>query len=165
MPASWRVWRIDSQALLHFRKALEIYEKLASDAPADLIPRFRVATCRAGMAGMQARLGEIDPALEECRKAIALLQEITEDATNMKQTFNRAEVYEYLGYAYRSLAISPKVSATESRQHMSVARDMFRQTLNILDDSRSRGATWAVDEEWAKDIADEIAKCDTALGK
>jgi eukaryotic-like serine/threonine-protein kinase len=154
-----------SQALLHFSKALEVFEKLGSDAPADLITRFRGATCRAGVAGMQARLGEIDPAFQECRKAVALLQGITEDATNVQHRMNRAEAYEYLGYAYLALAASPKVSASESKQHTSAARDMFRQTLNILDDTRSRGADLGVDEEWAKEIAGEIAKCDTALDK
>jgi tetratricopeptide (TPR) repeat protein len=154
-----------SQALLHFRKALEIFEKLASDAPADLVTRFRAATCRAGIATMQTRLGEVDPALEQCRKAIALLEGITEDQTNMKHRFHRAEVHEFVGYAYLELAASPKVSASESRQHMSAARNMFQKALTILDDSRSRGEDLGVDEGWAKSIAGEIAKCDTALGK
>ena len=114
---------------------------------------------------MQARLGEVDPALEECRKAIALLQGITEDATNVHHRYNRAEAHEYLGYAYVALAASPKASASESRQHMSAARDMFRQTLNILDDLRRSQGDLGGDEQWAKEIAAEIAKCDAALGK
>jgi tetratricopeptide (TPR) repeat protein/tRNA A-37 threonylcarbamoyl transferase component Bud32 len=154
-----------SQALLHFSKALEIFEKLASDAPADLVTRFRAATCRAGIATMQTRLGEVDPALEQCRKAIALLEGITEDQTNMKHRFHRAEVHEFVGYAYLELAASPKVSASESRQHTNAARDMFQKALNILDDSRSRGEDLGLDEGWAKSISGEIAKCNTALGK
>ncbi|HMJ07301.1 MAG TPA: protein kinase [Chthoniobacterales bacterium] len=153
------------QGLLHFTKALEIFEKLGSDAPADLITRFRGATCRAGVAGMHARLGEVEPALQQCRKAAALLEGITEDPANMQHRFNRAEANEYLGYAYLALAASPKASASESRQHMSAARDMFRQTLNILDDSRRRGGEFGVDEKWATTIAGEIAKCDTALAR
>src|SRR6202011_3691992 len=66
----------NSQALLHFSKAMESYEKMVKDAPADLISQFLIATCHAGMARMQARLGEIDPALEECTRATALLREI-----------------------------------------------------------------------------------------
>jgi eukaryotic-like serine/threonine-protein kinase len=151
----------NSQALLHFSKALESYEKVVTDAPADLISRFLVATCHGGVARMQARLGEVDPALEECRKAIALLHEITGDKD---RHIGRAQAYEYLGYAYAALAASPKASASETRQRMSAARDMFRQTLNILDDLRSRGALGG-NEQWAKEIAGEIAKCDTALGR
>jgi tetratricopeptide (TPR) repeat protein len=155
----------NSEALLHFRKALEISEKLVSDAPADLTSRLRVATCRAGVAGMQARLGEVETTLQECRKTIALLREITEDATNAHQRFKRAEAYEYLGYAYLALAASPKASASETRQRMSAARDMFQQSLNVLEDLRSRGTMEANSEDWARDIASEMAKCDTALGR
>jgi tetratricopeptide (TPR) repeat protein len=153
----------NSQALLHFGKALESYEKVATDAPADLVSRFLVATCRAGLARMQARLGEVDAALEECRKTIALLQEITGDVTNLR--LGRAQASEFLGYAYVALAASPKASADETRQRMSTARDMFRQSLNILEDLHSQGTLEASNEDWAKEIAGEIAKCDTALGR
>ena len=98
---------------------------------------------------MQARLGEVDLALEECRKAIALLQEITGDGTQPAPNL-RAETYEYLGYAYAALAASPKASASESRQHMSAARDQFRQTLNSST-TCAIGASWRRNEEWAKD--------------
>jgi hypothetical protein len=114
---------------------------------------------------MRARLGDVDPALEECRKTIALLREITEDATNAHQRFKRAEAYEYLGYAYLALSALPAASASETRERMSAARDMFRQSLNVLDDLRSRGAMDANSEAWARNIAGEIAKCDTALAK
>jgi hypothetical protein len=154
-----------SQSLLHFSKALGIFEKLAADAPADLTSRFRGATCRAGIAGMQARLGEVGPALQECRKAIALLQGITEDATNAGHRYNRAEAHQYLGYAYLALSGSAKTPAGEKREHLISARDMFRQTLDILDDLRRSHGDLGVDEPWAKDIAGEIAKCDAALAK
>jgi tetratricopeptide (TPR) repeat protein len=151
------------QALLHFSKALESTEKVVMGAPEDLYSRFLVATCHAGVARMQARLGEVDLALEECRKAIALLQEITGDKPGH---LSRAEGYEYLGYAYAALAASPKASASERRQHMSAARDLFRQALNVFDDARrSAGGLGAHDEEDAKEIAGEIAKCHTALAR
>ncbi len=155
----------DSQALLHFRKALEAYQQVVTDAPTDLISRFLVATCRGGVAQSQARLGEVDPALQECGKAIALLGEITEDATNARQRLNRAQAYENLGSAYLDVATSPKASTSETTQRMSAARDMYRESLNVLDDLRSRGILNAADEVWAKDIAGQLAKCDTALGK
>jgi tetratricopeptide (TPR) repeat protein/tRNA A-37 threonylcarbamoyl transferase component Bud32 len=152
----------NSQALLHFSKALESYERVVMGAPADLYSRFMVAIGHAGVARMQARLGEVDLALEECRKAIALLQEITGDKPG---NLARAEGYEYLGYAYAALAASPKASASESRQHLSAARDLFRQALNIFDDSRKIAGGLGVNEVYAKAIAVEIAKCDAALGK
>jgi hypothetical protein len=114
---------------------------------------------------MHARLGEIDPALQECRQATALLEQIREDPTHARQRYNRVQAYEYLGYAYVAMAESPKASVDESRQRTNAARDSFRQALNVLDDLRSRGMTAAAEEEWARNIAAELAKCDTALGK
>jgi tetratricopeptide (TPR) repeat protein len=155
----------NSEALSHFRKAREIYEKVASDAPEDLTSRFRVITYGAGVAGMQARLGQIEPALQECRLAVVLLREIREDATNTMQRFHRAEAYEYLAYAFNALAASSKASTGESRQYRNTAREMFQEALNVLEDVRSRGALDPASAEWATTIAAEIAKCDAALEK
>jgi tetratricopeptide (TPR) repeat protein len=151
----------NAQALLHFSKALESYEKVVADAPADLISQFLVATCHGGVARMRARLGQVDPALEECRKGIAVLQEIAGGKTGH---LGRGQAYEYLGYAYLDLAASPKASPNEKRERMTAARDMFHQTLNIMDAARSRGPLGG-NEPWAREIAGEIAKCDAALGK
>ncbi len=103
----------DGQALVHFRQALENYLKVVADAPADIISQFLVAACHGGVARMQARLGDLHPALEECGKAHHLLQEITADKT---PNMGRAQACEYLGYAYVALAASPKVSASENQR-------------------------------------------------
>ncbi len=150
----------NSQSLLHYKKALEGYQKLVTEAPGGFVARFLLATCYAGVARMEARLGEVEPALEECRKANALLQEITGAPNHL----GRAQAHRYLGYAYVALAASPKASIGESRQRTSTARDMFRQAQDIMDGARGESGL-GVDEEWAKEIAGEIAKCDTALEK
>ena len=155
----------NSAALFHFTKAREISEKVAADAPADVRMRFQVASYSAGIAGMQARLGHVEAALEECAKAIALLDKISEDQTNADHRIMRAEVYEYLGYAYVALAESTTVAAGDIKQHMSAARDQFQKSLNVLDDLRSRGSLDPANDNWTKEIVGEVAKCDAALGK
>ncbi len=152
----------NSQALLHYGKALECYEKVVTDTPGDLFSRFMVVTCHAGVSRMQARLGEIGSALEEARKAVALLQDMSGGKAGH---LGRAQACNYLGYAYLALAASPNTSPAETAQRTRAARDMFQQALNILDDARRRSGSLGANEEWAKDIAAEIAKCDTALGK
>ena len=151
-----------SEALRHFRDALEGYTKVVTGAPTDLISRFLVATCHGGVARMQARLGEVDPALEECGKAIALLQEITGDPPGH---IGRAQAHEYLGFAYFALAASPKTSASQARERMSTAREMFRRVESILMEKRQQAGSLGVNEAWAKEIAAEIAKCDAALAR
>ena len=69
------------------------------------------------------------------------------------------------GCAYLALGGSAKSAASENRQRTSSAREMFRQALKVIDDSRRRHGPLGSNEEWAKEIADEIAKCDAALGR
>ena len=154
-----------SQALLYFGKALEAYQKVVTDAPADLISRFLIATCRAGAGAMHARLGELGPARKECDQATVLLEEIKEDRANSHQRSNRVQAYEYLGYAYFALAESPEMPADERPQHMRAAREMFQSGLQVLDDMRDRDIFDSADEDYVKVFAGEIAKCDAALAK
>lgn len=150
------------QALPHFRKASEGYERVATDAPADLISRFLVVTCRAGLARMQARVGEIEPALEGCSQAVQTLQKITGDKT---PHLGRAQALEYLGHAYVALAKAPNTSASDARQRTSTARDIFLQALSILEEMRRQQGGLGGNEKWAAEIAGEIAKCEATLSR
>jgi serine/threonine protein kinase len=150
-----------SEALRHFRQASEGYQRVIKDAPEDLSSRFFAATCRAGVARMQACLGEIDRALEECDNVISFLRETSGDQPGH---LGKAQVHEYLGYAYVALAASPRASADASRKYMSAAREMFRQSESIIDEARRREGDLGQNENWAREIAAEIAKCDAALG-
>ena len=153
------------EALSHFSKARDIFAKIAADAPADLASRFRVATCGAGIGAMQARVGELEPALKECRRSRDLLREISEDPANTQHRSLRAEAHQYLGYAYEAVAAVPQASAPERVRHMTAARDMFRESLNVLEDLRSRGALDPATADWAKELAGEVAKCEAALAE
>ncbi len=151
-----------SEALRHFRQANESYQRVIKDAPEDLSSRFYAATCRAGVARMQACLGEIEPALEECDNVIAFLRETSGDQPGH---LGKAQAHEYLGYAYVALAASPQASADASRKYTTAAREMFRQSQSIIDEARRRDGDLGQNENWAREIAAEIAKCDAALKK
>jgi hypothetical protein len=114
---------------------------------------------------MLARLGQIDSALQECRRAEALFAEIAEDPTNTQHRSLRAQGYEFLGYAYEALAAAAGASAADARQRTSAARKMFQQALEVLNDLRARGLLAAADEQWRKSVLGEVAKCDAALAK
>lgn len=155
----------NSEALLHFSKAFEGFEKIVASAPGDLLSRLRLASCAAGAAGMKARLGDIDGAQQECSRSIALLDQIKEDPANVRDRSFRAEAYEYLGYAYNALAAATQNSPDQFKRHTKSARDMFQQSVDILEDFRRRGLLNPADTKWAGNIAGEIAKCDEALKK
>jgi tetratricopeptide (TPR) repeat protein len=150
-------------ALLHFRRALELYDRIVEDAPSDLTARFRAIACRAGAAGMAARLGDMDSTAEDCTRALASLDQITTDWANGGQCENKAQGYQFVGYAYRAAADSSKNSLPEQVRYRRLARHTLQRTADILTTLRDRGQLPIADELWAKNIRDEIAKCDAAL--
>jgi serine/threonine protein kinase len=143
----------NAQALSHFRNAAENYERLPSDTNA----RLNSAICRAGAARIQARLGQIAPALNECPKVFALFREISTPSRDL------AEAYEYLGHVHQTLAASPKISASEKREQMSTARDMFQQALNVLNAWRKQHMFSPDEESYVRNLTDEMTKCETVL--
>ena len=156
----------NSQALLYYRNSAAHLDKLSND-PAGLSSDFRLkaVTAGAGAARMRARLGEMDVALGECNRLAAELGEILDDPTNLHSRSYRAEAFQCLGYAFRDIAAASQGSAVETRQYISAARDMFRQSMEVFDDIRSRGSLDPNDGLTAKSVAEEIAKCETALAQ
>ena len=153
----------NSQALMYYRKSLQMYEKLAADAPEDLTERFRLAISGAGVARIQSRIGDRTSALEKCRKTIALLGEMAEDPTNASHRSMRAQAYTYLGDAYVALATSREASQAEITQHWNAGRDMYRRSLGVWEEMRSRGILSVTDAGKPEEVARQIAKCDAFL--
>jgi tetratricopeptide (TPR) repeat protein len=152
----------NTQALQYYRRSTQVYENAAAKAPDDLTVHLCVAICRAATGTIQARLGEQTAALVECQKAIALLSQILEEPANANHRSLKAQAYQYLGEAYTSLARSKDLPPAETAQQWSAARDIFRQSLRIYADMRSRGILSAPDARRLDQVVGEIAKCDAA---
>ena len=156
----------NSQALLYYGKSAAHLEKLSKN-PAGLSSdlRLKAVTAGAGAARMRARLGEMDVALGECGRLATQLDEIPDDPANLHSRSYRAEAYQCLGYAYRDIAAASRASASETRQYISAARDMLRQSMDVFDDIRTRGSLDPGDVVTARSVAEEIAKCEAALAQ
>jgi non-specific serine/threonine protein kinase/serine/threonine-protein kinase len=154
----------NSQALLYYSKSAEHLDKPSSDAAQPYLgSSLKAVTAHAGVAGMRARMGDLDFALGEASRLTTQLREIPDDPENVHFRSFRAEACEYLGYAYRDIAAASTAPASQTREYISLARDMFRESMTIFDDLRSRGGLEPTDEVEAKSVAGEIAKCDAAL--
>jgi hypothetical protein len=112
---------------------------------------------------MQAKLGERTTALEECSKALSLLNDTPDNPTDAALRMTRAEAYTYVGNAYAALAVSEKVPAGEKRSHWRSARDIYQRSVDIYLDLRRRGIS--THEDASDKVMGEIAKCDAALGR
>jgi tetratricopeptide (TPR) repeat protein len=155
----------NSQALSNYEKSGQIYEKTSAKARENLWERLQLAISRAGVGKMQARLGKIASAVEECRKTISLLEETTENPTNRIHRSLKAQAYQYLGEAYVALATFGNVPSADISQHWTIARDMFQRSSGIYQDMRTRGILSVPDAHQLDEVTSEVAKCDAALRK
>ena len=152
------------QALSHYSKALALYEKVSTVAPHIWRLRYRAIFARAGIANVQAKLGQRRTALAECSKVLALLNEIPENPASRLQSGARALIDIHLAWAYAALAGTKDVPTTEQQEHWHSARDMYARSLEIWQDMQKHGILTGEYTAKPEEVTREIAKCDAALG-
>jgi tetratricopeptide (TPR) repeat protein len=154
-----------SQALPHYRRALEMYEKSAAADPRNLAVPLSVIRARGKLGAAHARLGNIELARKECRKAADLLQATVDDPINVEQRRVRALAYGDVAEAYAVLAADKRAPQHLTAEHWRAARDMYQRSLDIMQDLRDRGILGADEIPDLERVAGKIAECDKALGK
>jgi len=115
-----------------------MWEKGSADAPEDVYVRYGLIIARASIGHMQAKLGKRAAAIEECSKALSLLNEMPDDPKNTVMRTARAEAYRFVGNAYTALASSDTVPADERQTSSRSARDMYQRSLDIYLDMQRR---------------------------
>jgi tetratricopeptide (TPR) repeat protein len=154
-----------AQALPYHVKALAMLEKLAADAPEDLVIRYRMIITRSTAAEVHAKLGNRREASAECSTAVTQLNEIAEDPTNSALSDFRGLACLHLADAYVALATSDKLSASDQQKHWRAAHDLYQRSLNIWQDMQRRGILTADDADKPDEVTRGIAKCDAALAR
>ena len=152
------------QALSHYSKALALYEKVSTVAPHIWRLRYRAIFARAGIANVQAKLGQRRTALAGCSKVLALLNEIPENPASRLQSGARALIDIHLAWAYAALAGTKDVPTTEQQEHWHSARYMYARSLEIWQDMQKHGILTGEYTAKPEEVTREIAKCDAALG-
>jgi tetratricopeptide (TPR) repeat protein len=148
-----------AQALPHYRRALEIYGKAAADSQ-DLGLPIRVVTTQASVAKTYAKLGDASQARNECRKAIDLLQTTRDDPSDVSQRRLRVVIYGVLGDAYAVLAADKKSPSGLVPENWRAAGQMYRRSLNLMEDLRNRGVLDAEEIPEIEKTGRKIAECD-----
>jgi tetratricopeptide (TPR) repeat protein len=147
------------QALRHYRRALEIYRKAAADSQELGLP-IRVVTTQACVAKTYAKLGDASQARSECRKAIDLLQTTRDDPSDVSQRRLRVVIYGVLGDAYAMLAADKKSPSDLVPENWRAAGQMYRRSLNLMEDLRKRGILDAEEIPEIENTGRKIAECD-----
>jgi tetratricopeptide (TPR) repeat protein len=152
-----------SQAVPYYRRALEIYETTAAADSQDLNMRLNAIRARAKLATAHAKLGNLEPAREECRKTADLLEATVDDPANADLRRSRVLAYGDLGEAHAILAAHKRTPRHLTNQYWRRARDMYQRSLNIMKELRDRGILDAEEIPEIEKTIGKIAECDTAL--
>jgi tetratricopeptide (TPR) repeat protein len=152
-----------AKALLYYRRALSLYEKVWSVAPRIWRVHYRAVFSRAGIAKMQANLGNKAIALGECSKVSALLNEIPEVPESRLQSGARAQINMHLAKVYATLATSRIMTGAEQRKYWRTARNIYARSLEIWQEMETRGILTGEYAAKPREVAREIARCDSFL--
>ena len=153
----------DIEALRHFRNNLTTRQSLLADDPENLTYQYGLCLAEAEVAHMEAKAGNLDLALEQCRKSTGRLEAAVDDPTSTYYRGLRARTYGYIGDAYAAVASAAATPADQAREHWRTARMMYERSLHIWQDLRTRGILAGDDATKPEELARQIARCNAAL--
>jgi tetratricopeptide (TPR) repeat protein len=151
-----------AEALEHYRRSAEEFDRTPRE---DLGGRLRLVLSHAGIARMEARLGNRSAALASADRAVMIVSETADDPADAAQRGTRAQAYGYLAEAHAALAVSRHTPPGEVRRHWSAARDLFQRSGDIWQDMRRRRILTAIDARKPEAVAREVARCDAMLAR
>jgi hypothetical protein len=138
---------------------------MAAADPQHLSAQYKWILAGAEVAHTEAKLGNKNAALEECRTSIERLERAVDDPTNAYLRGLRARAYGYIGQAYSELAAFPATPSPEAKAHWTAARTMYQLSLDVWRDLSNRGLLANDDAAKPDELASQIAGCDAALGR
>ena len=153
----------DAEALRHFRNNLTTRQSLLADDPENLTHQYGLCLAEAEVAHMEAKAGNLEPALEQCRKSTDRLEAAVDDPTSTYYRGLRARSYGYIGDAYAAVASAAATPADQAQKHWRTARMMYERSLHIWQDLRTRGILAGDDATKPEELTRQIARCKAAL--
>jgi non-specific serine/threonine protein kinase/serine/threonine-protein kinase len=151
-----------AEALLDYRRSADQWQYLRAhtrDAGIDL----ELAVTGAGVARMQASLGNGSAAVEAARRAEILIEKVPDDPANPFKRWTRARTYEYTAQAYVTLATRHGASRPESRPHWAAACRILQRSLDLWLDMQRRGMLTGSDRSNPDDVARRLDRCKARL--
>ena len=151
------------EALANYRKCLDLRGEDVKADPSNLWKRASLIEAHAKTAKTLAKMPEPDAALAMCRETLSLMEKTPVEPTNAAVRGFFADTYVDLAEAYSALASGNDGAATNRKEQRQIACDMYRRSLEILNDMRNRAILSAADAAKPEAITRKISECDSAL--
>jgi tetratricopeptide (TPR) repeat protein/tRNA A-37 threonylcarbamoyl transferase component Bud32 len=152
------------EALTHYEKSRVLRQADATGDPANLWKRSCLIESNAKLALARARVGEEAASTEARRRALALIQDTDVEPRNAIIRGFLAQTYAELGEACARLAEDRRIDASRRADHWREATDLYRKSADIWSDMESLGIVSPIDAEKPARVAQELARCEAALG-
>ncbi|MBA2731299.1 MAG: hypothetical protein H0U54_00240 [Acidobacteria bacterium] len=133
--------------------------------PANLWKRASLIEANVKISKMLGKSGDRAASLTQCDKTINMMEKTEVEPTNAVIRAFFAESYADLGEAYSTAASDNRTPADERQDQWRAACDMYRRSLDILQDMLNRGILSSGDTGKLEMVAREIAKCDSLMRK
>jgi serine/threonine protein kinase len=158
---------LQTQALVHFRQALEGYLKLSKADAHDVLARRYLGKCYVGIAAALAATGKPAEGIENAHKALRIFDALSaaDHGDNLFKPVDLAYARSTLADAYLLLASTAGLNASAKVEDLQQARNWYQQSLETWKAIERRASLGRFDAQQAAEIARRIAMCDTALAK
>jgi non-specific serine/threonine protein kinase/serine/threonine-protein kinase len=150
------------RALTNSRKALRIFGELASADPTNSLARVNLGLAESGVAKIFIQQNKIDEAMSHLRQAIAVFESIKGESRY--EIEGQGDAYSTLAAIYVSFADHDQ-SARKKTEHLHEARGWYQKSLGALRQGLIITPSDTMMRTKSELIAQELAKCDDALGK
>jgi len=152
-------------AVPYYQRAVEVLERGAATGQQDLATALKLSQVLGKLAQTHAKLGYIEKARAECKKATDLLQSFAEEGNNLSQRHLRALAYNEIADAYALVARDARTPQQLMKESWRSARDLYQRSLEILNDLRDRGVLDQDGLTLIDNLTQKIAEADMFLGK
>jgi non-specific serine/threonine protein kinase/serine/threonine-protein kinase len=151
-----------AEALLDYRRSAEQWQYVraqSGDAGID----FDLAVTGAGIARVQAGLGNANAAVDAAHRAESLIEKAPDDPANLLRRWTRARTYEYTAEAYVTLASRHGAPRAEARAHWTAACRILQRSLDLWLDMQRRGMLTGSDLGNPDDVTRRLERCKARL--
>lgn len=153
------------EALEYYRKALESRQNLYARNPGNAANRGALARSYLNL-GKALVWRDRDGAMENVCKAIGLLEELTTtDARNAQYRTDLADATASAARLYVKMASRMEAPSGRQLEFWENARSFFARSQNLWLELERSGRLAAADRSWLREVARELAMCETAAAR
>ena len=155
-----------AEGLARFERSHQMFAELAGADAKNPLAQVNLAFSQNGIGQCLRMLGRLDEAGKAYGEAASRFEKMAPATTTDRYVRSGlANAYSGMGNVYESMAMKPRVNASQRRQNWIQARSWFERSQQIWNEKVKRSELESDEHVEVKIIADAIARCDQHLAQ